>query len=132
MDTGLTFEMRQGYLLVTGEGTRDDLTTAIERAQQIEQYAIKSGVKHVLIDYRKLVFNLPIAQAFNIVKVYESQLPTFKDLIISAVGNENNRELAKFWESVSNRRGFKYKTFDKITDAEDWILKEMKKAPVKK
>lgn len=125
MDKGLHFEKRDNYLLITGEGVRNDLTTLIEGTKQINEVAAKFGVSFILADYSNVTFNVDFAQAFNIVKVYESQVPEFKKITIAGVGNAQNMELVKFWESVSNRRGFKYKIFSNLNEAEKWLQEEI-------
>ncbi len=125
MDMGLKFEKRDKYLLVTGEGERNDLTSITEGTKKINESAAKFGTNFLLIDYRNVTYNVDLPQAYNIVKVYESQVPEIKKITIAAVGNPKNMELIKFWESISNRRGFRYKVFTAIEDAEQWLLEEI-------
>lgn len=129
---GVKFEKCGDYLKVIGEGERNDLTAIIEGTKQINEAASKFGVRHLLVDYQQVTYNVDLTQAFNIVKVYESNIPEIKKITIAAVGNKDHIELIKFWESVCNRRGFLFKLFDHIEEAEAWLLQEIEKHAYKK
>lgn len=116
------FEKRDGYILAVGEGVRNDLTSMIESTKKTVAAAESFGVKNILADYRKVKYNVPLTEAYNIVKVYETRTPEIRDLRIAGVINIEDMELIKFWESVSNRRGFEFKIFLDMDAALKWLV----------
>ncbi len=116
-----TIELKDGYLQVTAEGIRDDFESLSKGSKKISDAAKKYGVKYILVDYRKLKFNVPMADAFNIVKMFEQEVPVFSNIIIGAVVSFSDLELARFWESICNRRGYKYSIFTDLQKCEEWI-----------
>ena len=124
MKPNVTFEKRDHYILATGQGVRNDLTTIIEGTKKIQEIVNQYGLQYVLSDYREVIFNVSSTEAFNIVKVYESKLPEIKGVIIAAVISREFLDLLKFWESICQRRGFMYKVFTEIDEAEKWLLSQ--------
>jgi len=116
-----TIEAKEGYLIVTARGDRNDFQSVIEGTKMVNEAARIHKVKYVLADYRFMKFNVPLADAFNLVKMYEQKLPVFSEIVISAVTNKDNMEIAKFWESICVRRGFQYKVFTQFENAENWL-----------
>ena len=114
-------ELKEEYLLVTSRGTRKDFSEVIEGTLKINEAAKAYGTKYVLADYREVNYEVPLADAFNLVKVYEKKLPKFSDIVISGVINESNLEIGKFWESVCQKRGYKYRVFTTFEKADKWL-----------
>lgn len=121
-----SIEVKDGYLLVTSKGVRSEFNSVIEGTNKINEAAKNYGLKYVLADYRNVKYDVPIADAFNLVKVYENKLPIFNEIIICAVTNEESLEIAQFWESICNRRGYNYKVFTDFDKAEHWLTKLIK------
>lgn len=120
------FEKKDGYMLAIGEGERNNLTEMTEATKSMVAAATELGMTHILADYRKVKYNVPLTDAYNLVKVYETKTPTLKSFTIAGVMNEVDRELIKFWESISNRRGFEFKIFTNIDDALRWLQDKKK------
>ena len=123
MSKKLKVQVTENYLLISDEGTRSDLTGAIKGTENIVAAAKKYNRQLVLADYRKVHYDIPLTDAYNLVKVYENKVPEYRSLIMAAVVDRRDREIAKFWESVSLKRGYSFKIFDSINDAENWLKK---------
>lgn len=115
-------EVFEDYILLTSKGERNDFIAVIEGTTKIYEAAKKLGSKYVLADYRQVTFNVPIADAFNLVKVYEKKMPLFNEIILYVVVNKDNLEISKFWESVCNRRGYSYKIFTDFDEAKESLM----------
>ena len=113
-------ELKDGYLLIIAKGVRDNFEEVIEGTKKIREAALAYDMKYVIVDYRKLDFNVSMADAFNIVKVYED-LPEFNNITVAAITNRKNLELGQFWESICIRRGYQYKVFTELEKGADWI-----------
>lgn len=120
-----SIEVKEGYLLVIARGTRKDFGDIIEGTLKISEAAKAYNVKFVLADYCEVNYEVPLADAFNLIKIYEKKVPVFNNLVISGVINKSNWELADFWQSIAKRRGFNYKAFTSFEKATKWLLQKI-------
>ncbi len=120
MENNTEFEIKEGYVVVTAHGKRN-LLAIIEGTKKLNEIAEANNVKFALVDYRDVIINTPLADAFNLVKLYEQKLPRFSESVISLVVTERNLEIARFWESVCHKRGYQYKLFTDYKAAENWL-----------
>jgi len=132
MNDKTTIEQKDGYLVITAEGVRTNFDSVVEGTKKIKEAAKAHNVKYVLADYRKISFKVPMADAFNLVKTYELEMPEFTDIIICAVTNRDNFEFGEFWESICNKRGYNYRIFLDYEKAEEWLCDLIKKSMVSK
>ena len=116
-----TLELKEGYLIITVEGVRNDFDSLVVGTKKINEAAQAYNVNYILADYRKLRYDVPMADAFNLVKMFEQDLPLFDKIVISAIANPLDLELAKFWESICIKRGYQYKVFTDLEEGEEWI-----------
>ena len=94
----------------------------------INKAADANGVKHVLLDHRKLIVDLHMSEAYNLVKVYEKDFPEFSGISMTAVVNRDGLEIAKFWESICIKRGYQCRVFLDFDEAEKSILEQLAKS----
>jgi hypothetical protein len=118
----VSFELREKYLLVVGHGKRDDIATMERASALILAKAKETMTSSLLVDYRDLVINVKLSEAFNIVKHYEEAHPQLKNITIAGVFNPENTEFGKLWTEIGRKRGFTIEFFQDITIAEKWIL----------
>lgn len=118
---------KDGYLIVTEVGDRTNLLSIVEDAQIVYEAAKRHNMKYILADFSQVNNDVPIVDAYNIVKVFENKFPELKELTVSYVANANTLQLIKFWEHISNQRGFDIKVFTDYDEAEKW-LKSVKNA----
>ncbi len=123
----VTIELKDGYLLVVGHGTRNNLAEMAEAAEAIYQKMDETKCHFLLVDYRDLEVNVHMGEAFNIVKRYEVVQPDLKKAIIAAVFSESGTEFGKFWKDVGRKRGFTIESFDTVQQAEKWLKGKIKK-----
>lgn len=121
----VSFESRGNYLLVTGHGKRDNLTTMTQASAEIYAKVQETNLKYLLVDYRKLAINVSLNDAFNIVKRYEVAQPRLKELIIAAVFEGTGLEFGRYWKEISIQRGFFIEIFEDMQTAESWLLQQM-------
>ncbi len=121
-----TIETKEGYVILTANGKCDDFNLMIQGTHMVNEAAKEYGVKHVLLDHRNLSYDLNMSEAFNLVKVYEKDFPSFSGISITAVVNEDGLELAKFWESICLKRGYQSKVFLDFDKAEQWVISHSK------
>ncbi len=124
----VSFELREKYLLVVGHGRRDDFSSMAEASSLVYKKIIETESRYLLVDYRKLQINVGIAEAFNIVKRYETKLPQLKNIIIAAAFETHNLAFANYWKEIGEKRGFYIKIFTDLAVAEAWLLNEISKA----
>lgn len=130
MNVILSHEHKGSYLLIVGEGERNTLTEIIEGTRKGEALVKKYKARFVLIDYRNVIFNVNLSDAFNLVKFYESEMPEAKKVTLAAVVNPHDIELSNFWKSIGNRRNFTFEVFQDIKKAETWLLNRSSKVTI--
>lgn len=118
------FQQKENYLLAVASGVRNHFSEVVEGTFQLSEAARKMNATHILGDYRDVRFNVPLVDAFNLVKVYEHRFKHFHKIVMATVVNSEDLELAKFWESICNKRGFKTAVFLTIEDADKWLLEQ--------
>jgi hypothetical protein len=123
----VSFELKEHYLLVIGNGSRDNLASMVEASNMIYEKVQQTQVQHLLVDYRKLQINVQMNEAFNIVKRYEVAQPELKELTIAAVFEAGGIEFGKYWQKIGQQRGFFIEIFEDIEVAEKWLLAQLKK-----
>jgi hypothetical protein len=121
----ISFELKEKYLLVIGQGKRDDFTSMAKASAQIYEKVLETGSRYLLVDYRKLEINVRMSEAFNIVKRYEVVQPRLKDLTIAAVFEGKGLDFGLYWKDIGRQRGFFIEIFKDMKAAETWLLERM-------
>lgn len=122
----VTFEIKDGYLLIVGHGSRNNLIEMTEAAAEIYRKMDETQCYFLLVDYRNLEINVNMGEAFNIVRRYEVAQPDLKKATIAAVFSSGGLEFGKFWKEVGRKRGFTIESFETIEAAENWLKLKMK------
>ena len=129
MDSPLvSFELKEKYLLVIGHGKRDNLTSMAAASAQIYEKVLETQHRYLLVDYRNLQINVHMNEAFNIVKRYEVVQPELKNLVIAAVFEGKGLAFGSYWKDVARQRGFFIEIFEDMNLAEEWLLRQERKA----
>lgn len=118
-------EHKGNHLVITVRGERRDLNQVIQGTKNIQEAVDAYDCRYVLADYRELIFNVSLTHAYNIVKVYDFNLPQFKDIVMAGVINESSQELGQFWESIAQKRGYNFKIYRDIAEANDWLQQQI-------
>lgn len=119
----MSFELTEHYLLVKGHGRRDSFSSMVKASEMIFEKIRETNATHLLIDYRNIVANVRMTEAFNIVKRYEVAQPDFRNLTAAAVFGAKAMEFGRYWQEVSRKRGFFVEIFDDIEEAKRWLKK---------
>ncbi len=127
MKDEMSFEKKGKYLLITGKGERNSLAEVMDGTNYIIKQVKANSCEFVLIDYREIEYSVHFSDAFNIIKLYDNQIPEFKSLVIAAVLNRNNLEIGDFWKKLGKKRNYRFKIFEEFDLAEQWLLKQVKK-----
>ncbi len=109
------------YLLIEVQGVRDSFKQVIEGSSLIARLSEQYNQTNILADYSKVIFNVKMADAFNVVRLYENQLHTFKKLKLAVITTESQSELAGFYEMIARKRGFTIKVFYEVGKAKHWL-----------
>jgi hypothetical protein len=126
MDFELSFEKRPKYLFVKGRGTRKNLQAVFDSATTLTKIIEDNKARYILLDYSTVITHSSNVDVFNITRLYETK-PVFSHLCVSCIVNPDEVTLDKFWEDVSNKRGYNFKIFTDPGEAEAWLLKEIDK-----
>jgi hypothetical protein len=121
MEPPVTFELKDQYLLVTGHGERNSLSSMVEASEMIFHKLHETGMQYLLVDYTGLEINVHLTEAFNIVKRYESAQPELKKIVIAAAFSYVGMEFGRYWKEIAGKRGFSIEIFDDVKVAEGWL-----------
>lgn len=122
MEPAVTFEVKDQYLVVTGHGERNSLSSMVEASEMIFLKLHETGKQFLLVDYTQLQINVHLAEAFNIVKQYERAQPALKKIQIAAAFGPSGRDFGAYWKEIGAKRGFSIEIFDDPKAAELWLL----------
>lgn len=111
------------YLRVTSQGNRSDFVEIINNASKIHEAIQKSSKRLILLDFTNTHFYIPNNEAYNLVKVFELKLTTFKEVKMAAIVNSQSKEIAYFWSAICQSRNFQYRIFKEEAEALEWLLK---------
>lgn len=118
-------EQKERYLLIVAEGgTRTSLLQVAAGTKELAAAVEASKCSRVIFDYRDVIFDVPISDAFNVTRQYE-QFPVFSRIKAASVINAQTLGIAKPWLEFSTRRGFNFKYFLSMEEAENWVLEDL-------
>lgn len=117
------FEKRKNYVLIHAEGEVNTFGQFVKGTKWMYSIIEKTATRKVLLDYRDIFFNLGQTEAFNIVRIYEHELPLLRGVKIASLIATNNKGLAEVWEDIGRKRGFNFHVFTDFIDAEIWLKK---------
>ena len=118
----LTFEQRKLYLLATSKGVRTNLASIAEGAEKLNEMASETPTPFMLLDYRKVKFNVPHTHANDLMRLHESKMENLKNVTMAVVISQKERKLAELWKEISEKKGLWFTLFDNFDEAEEWLL----------
>lgn len=122
MPVNSSYEVKDGYVLITSEGERKDFSSVVEGTTRIYEIIDKTKCHLALLDYRKVIFNVPQTDAYNIIRLYELKMPALKNIKMAAVVSKIMPGFASVWKDVAQSKGFKFETFTDMNEAVNWLL----------
>ena len=96
----------------------------VDATVQINERAGQSPTPYALLDFRKVKFNLPKTNAFDLIRIYESRMANYKKTTMAVVVRKDDQEIADLWKEFSQKRGFRFMAFTNIHDGETWLLQQ--------
>jgi hypothetical protein len=114
-----------GILRVTAKGTYNAVAHLNSTTELIYQKVTESEIRLLLLDFRESHFELPLAEAFNVVRRYELSMPAFRDVTAACVFNRASKEFTDYWQQLGNQRGYTIGVFPGIPEAERWIREKV-------
>lgn len=119
-----SYAVNDKYLfLIAEEGTRNSLGEAAASTKQLAKIIEDSQWDKVLMDYRKVKFNVNVTDAFNITRYYD-QFPIFAKVKIASLINVDTVALAESWLEYSRKRGYNFSFFLDFEQAEGWLMSD--------
>jgi hypothetical protein len=118
----ISFEKRDQYLLILGEGNRKGTLIVQEGSRKMYEEIVNTNSRLILIDYRNVHFEMGHTDVYNVIRYYESKLPLLTGVVVAAVFNKSNLDLGKTWTDVGAARGFNFRVFHDFEEAEKWLL----------
>ncbi len=110
-------------LWVVAHGERRSSLDVAEGTREYYRYIEQTRSRHVLLDYREVTFKNSVADAFNVIRLYE-KMPLLKDVKMVAVVNSSTLPLAMAWKEFANARGFRFHFTVDVHEAQHWLLSE--------
>lgn len=122
MHNSFSYEEKEHFLLVRVTGIRKNFMDIYNGTKALSDLALKLGYTQILADYRKARFDVPKTDAFNLVKLYDLQLPHFKNLKLAGIVHPDDYEIGEIWESIGRKKEYNFKVFTDYDEAEEWLL----------
>lgn len=116
---------RADYVFIKGKGIRKNLIIISESTKRITSQLEKKSTNFILADYTETTTPITIADAFSLSRLYEVDSSAFRKLTIAMVIKSAEYELYRSWEDFCTQRGFNYKIFLSVSEAEYWILQQI-------
>lgn len=128
MEYNIQFNEEEQTIHVTAHGKRN-VQTDNAMVEEIIQKVVDTGLRKVLIDIRKLDFDLSMAELFQRAKyVREKRLKKGKTSSkVALVYNSGNPKLdsdMQFFETTARNRGLPYHVFSDMEKAKNWLQQE--------
>ena len=112
----------QDHSLATCKGPRKQLSDIVENVNIIFSETHQKGNNKLLIDYRKVLFNFPMVDAFNLAKMFEIKFKQYKGIKMAVICPPANKDFSFFWQEISIKRGFDFFVSTDIIEGEEWLL----------
>ena len=125
MDIIITAENTKDYLLVTSKGTLRSQEDLFKEAQLVYEEVLKYDAKKILVNQLETTLPLSLFNYYNLVNHYISNFPPdIRSLKAASVIAPQYEAIANFWETVCNNRGYLYKAFTSLKDAQHWLIQQ--------
>jgi hypothetical protein len=124
-DFELQVEKRPKYLFVKGTGVRNGFKAVHDSSIVFANAVQENPARYILVDYSHVVTRVSATDVFNITRLYETGTSHLSKLCLSIVINPAEVESEKLWEEICGKRGFNFKIFLGIGEAEQWLLTQI-------
>jgi hypothetical protein len=121
----ITSESNADYLLIRSVASLKDENDLIQHAMLVFDEYKKHDNKKVVLDGLATEFPSDLFPYYDLVQFYMEKFPPeVRDITLACIISPEYTRIGKFWETVSNNRGFKYRAFTSLREAEEWLMGE--------
>jgi hypothetical protein len=118
----ITSENNADYLLIRSVASLKDENDLILHAMLVFDEYKKHDNKKVVLDGLATEFPSNLFPYYDLVQFYIEKLPPeAREITLACIISPEYSRIGKFWETVSNNRGFRYRAFTSLRDAEVWL-----------
>lgn len=119
-DYFLDFKSKHNYLIVIATGTRT-YATVIAITREIFDMALVKNKSKMVVDVRKLKGHLGALDIYNLVKEMFYDLRGKGVDQTAIVDTPKNPQRDRLLETIARNRGFNFRIFSNLKDAQKWI-----------
>jgi hypothetical protein len=121
----ITSENNAEYLLIRSVAKLKNEDDLIKHAMLVYEEYKKYNNKKVVLDGLETEFPLDLFPYYDLVQFYiEKFPPEVREIRLACVISTEYARIGKFWETASGNRGFQYRAFISIREAEEWLMEE--------
>ena len=120
----VSLDVGEYYLTVRARGERRQLSEMIEGIKRVVAASEAHNCPYILLDYRGIKYHVGSTQIFDLVRVFDINLPLLKNIVMCGVTSPSDLEKARFFESICQRRGYNFRLFEDINEAAAWLKEE--------
>ncbi len=119
----ITSENNADYLLIRSEANLKDEDDLIRHAILVFEEYKKYDNNKVILDGLATQFPSDLFPYYDLVQFYiEKFPPEVRTIKLACIISPEYNRIGKFWETVSNNRGFQYRAFTSLRSAEEWMM----------
>jgi hypothetical protein len=119
----LKISVNGNYLHVSGNRLLNNYPSALGFTNDICKAIEKKNTPNlILIDYSNFISIITYVDVFNIVRIYDLRMNFCRSIRLSVIVDKDDIDIAKYWESLCEKRGFNFKVFLAAAEAEKWLL----------
>jgi hypothetical protein len=122
MPTKIVSTPRDGYVLIESSGTIASLEEHKAHTDEIARLVFETEYMSILLDERNIVYQVNLTSLYEIVNYYEESLQdAARNKKMASISKKEYIQGARFWETVARNRGFNFKVFVSLAEAEQWL-----------
>jgi hypothetical protein len=123
LDMVITSDNNTEYLLVRSAGSLQNESDLFKHARLIYEEFKKHHNKKIMIDALATEFPSDLFAYYELIQFYIEKLPPeIRELRLACVISPAYSNAGKFWQTASNNRGFQYRAFTSVREAEEWLI----------
>ena len=114
---------QKDHLYIKVSGCIENSTEDKQYAKEAYDLFTRFDYSRAIIDIRELKLKTNIIDQVKLVDSYSNKkiFPNIMKIKLAVIIDRENEELATFWEDYSTNRGFNFKVFYSISEAESWL-----------
>lgn len=126
MNLQLKTKNKKTHLLIVSKGTLSVKEDLFKHAELIYREIVKHTQTNILIEESETTFPQSLFDYADLVNFYREFPPDVRLLKLAAVIRADNtaKKIAEFWETACANKGFQFRAFTSMHEAEAWLLKE--------